>query len=556
MPLPTKLPFFERWWQHIAGGIVNFGGHRGTNAADPTGDQDVATKKWSEDHLVQKEIVAKGPAYWFDKVDDKIDFGALSLGTIYSGVVCFQMDDITKDSMLIATSDSDYGVLMGLNPTGDILYTSDDNEEKTVAYTAWDTDWHTFIVSRDGVSIDFYIDGLQVGSTQTFATNGAISPDNIGARYNNANLRIFSGPIAIALIFNLTLTAAEALAYSNGAPVPYKYIGASQTVINTENWANNGNGDFDYDNFGGASATGFTADTVSVNGSYVNLEAVTDFPKMVGGKRYRLTYDLTINSGTAPNIKHNVGTAASVGLGLLVAGTGKTAEFTLPVGAANLYISHDSGTTADFELANMSLIQIGCVLQLEQDSITDAKWFDKSGNNLDGTVSGAVAINTPDTFQVGILAPKAGGIAFPATAVPSADPNTCDDYEEGTWDMDLQFGDAKVGITYTYQAGTYTVNGRAVVCTGYMLLTSKGSSNGDADIFGLPFTNSGVSGIVAASLVLENISFANQYGGQIIHADTRIALWETTEGGTMSTLTDANFADNSGVMVGFTYNRV
>ena len=43
---------------------------------------------------------------------------------------------------------------------------------------------------------------------------------------------------------------------------------------------------------------------------------------------------------------------------------------------------------------------IGCVLQLEPDSITGATWHDKSGNSLDGTVSEAVANNLFDTLQV------------------------------------------------------------------------------------------------------------------------------------------------------------
>ena len=38
----------------------------------------------------------------------------------------------------------------------------------------------------------------------------------------------------------------------------------------------------------------------------------------------------------------------------------------------------------DIEMRNLTVTQIGAVLQLEQDGITDAVWFDKSGNNLDG----------------------------------------------------------------------------------------------------------------------------------------------------------------------------
>jgi len=60
----------------------------------------------------------------------------------------------------------------------------------------------------------------------------------------------------------------------------------------------------------------------------------------------------------------------------------------------------------------------------------------------------------------------AGPLTFPATQVPSADPNALDDYEEGTYVPVLQFGGANVGITYSVQAGTYTKVGNRVSVEG------------------------------------------------------------------------------------------
>lgn len=81
-----------------------------------------------------------------------------------------------------------------------------------------------------------------------------------------------------------------------------------------------------------------------------------------------------------------------------------------------------------------------------------------------------------------------GQIAFPASQSASAGANTLDDYEEGTWTPDLQFGAAKVGITYTNRSGTYTKIGRLVALNFNFLLSSKGSSTGNAQTYGLPFT--------------------------------------------------------------------
>ena len=81
-----------------------------------------------------------------------------------------------------------------------------------------------------------------------------------------------------------------------------------------------------------------------------------------------------------------------------------------------------------------------------------------------------------------------GQINFPASQSASAGANTLDDYEEGTWTPDLQFGAAKVGITYTNRSGTYTKIGRLVALNFSFLLSAKGSSTGNARTYGLPFT--------------------------------------------------------------------
>ncbi len=80
------------------------------------------------------------------------------------------------------------------------------------------------------------------------------------------------------------------------------------------------------------------------------------------------------------------------------------------------------------------------------------------------------------------------GITFPATQVPSADANTLDDYEEGTWTPVIAFGGNSVGITYSAQAGNYTKVGNMVFAHGTVYLSSKGSSTGSATI-SLPFVS-------------------------------------------------------------------
>jgi hypothetical protein len=58
---------------------------------------------------------------------------------------------------------------------------------------------------------------------------------------------------------------------------------------------------------------------------------------------------------------------------------------------------------------------------------------------------------------------------------------------ETAWTPDLQFGGAKVGITYTgTREGYYTRIGNIIFYSGVFTLSSKGSSTGAVQIHGLP----------------------------------------------------------------------
>jgi hypothetical protein len=132
--------------------------------------------------------------------------------------------------------------------------------------------------------------------------------------------------------------------------------------------------------------------------------------------------------------------------------------------------------------------------------------------------------------------------------------NALDDYEEGTWTMGVSFGGASVGVTYSQNIGTYTKIGRQVTVNGYIVLTSKGSSTGGANITGLPFTIANNNpNYSAATFRFANITFANQFIGYGEINSTAIDLNEVTELGGLSAITDADFANNSTIMVSFTY---
>jgi hypothetical protein len=97
-----------------------------------------------------------------------------------------------------------------------------------------------------------------------------------------------------------------------------------------------------------------------------------------------------------------------------------------------------------------------------------------------GGASGAILSST------GIYV--ASGVAFPATQVASANANTLDDYEEGTWTPNQGSGLTLVG-TFT-SSGIYTKIGRIVTVQGYVGGTTTASVPGAGILCtNLPFTS-------------------------------------------------------------------
>lgn len=90
--------------------------------------------------------------------------------------------------------------------------------------------------------------------------------------------------------------------------------------------------------------------------------------------------------------------------------------------------------------------------------------------------------NVDITGELDISGASAGQVKFPSTQNASADPNTLDDYEEGTWTPSIG-GTA----TYSSQSGTYTKIGRLVFVTGSLSITSIGTGS-QYEISGFPFT--------------------------------------------------------------------
>jgi hypothetical protein len=150
------------------------------------------------------------------------------------------------------------------------------------------------------------------------------------------------------------------------------------------------------------------------------------------------------------------------------------------------------------------------------------------------------------------------GIDFSADpSAPGMTSELLDDYEEGTWTPGVSFGGASVGITYGTAQGFYTRVGNIVHVTCYLTLTSKGSSTGSARITGLPFNvNAGAAAYSPPALWIDAITYTGTPSGYANAGSGNIDMFQTTEAGAVSALTNANFTGSSRIMLNATYRAV
>lgn len=147
-----------------------------------------------------------------------------------------------------------------------------------------------------------------------------------------------------------------------------------------------------------------------------------------------------------------------------------------------------------------------------------------------------------------------GQIKFPATQNASANANTLDDYEEGTWTIGVSFGNGTTGLTYSRQVATYTKVGNRPMVNGDALLSNKGSSTGTARVTGLPFTSdSTANNNQVMTCFMESASSLSGNQQPFIAPSATTATLYQSATGSGSVLTDTNFGNGTEVMISGPY---
>jgi hypothetical protein len=257
-----------------------------------------------------------------------------------------------------------------------------------------------WVVDRDSTeNSKMYINGV----SQTLGTNTVDSGANdldygnmhIGSRDGSEGW--FDGQLTQIRFFNKALTATEVKELYSGASVPFKYKGASQTDL-LSGW------DF---------TSGWTADSgvniVDIN-TYTNTwgdeRGVIWDTDLEIGKEYSLTYDLSASTGTC-----HIDCGGE--LFSPVASPSGTVVFTASAVRLQVRSLVTPNTSLTVDVTTLSITQIGAVAEYDGSGASEEHWFDTSGNDLHGDVTGATLNNQGD-----------GGATKAITLTPRALPST------------------------------------------------------------------------------------------------------------------------------------
>lgn len=104
-----------------------------------------------------------------------------------------------------------------------------------------------------------------------------------------------------------------------------------------------------------------------------------------------------------------------------------------------------------------------------------------------------------------------GQIKFPAATIPSIDPNTLDDYEEGTWTAELR-GVTTRATTPVIVSGYYTKTGNKVTFTVAFWSVDTTGASGAMRVTGLPFVPlNQAAARVSCNVTTYGLSIPNKY---------------------------------------------
>ena len=151
--------------------------------------------------------------------------------------------------------------------------------------------------------------------------------------------------------------------------------------------------------------------------------------------------------------------------------------------------------------------------------------------NTNGTFS---ATERMRITAAGVLELTSGQLKFPSSQNASADANTLDDYEEGTFTATVVGGTTAGTGTYSRQVGVYTKIGNLVTCNVWIQWSAH-TGTGDLYFGGFPFTSTGTTNYRASGVIayFENLTLTAGFipGLVIVPSTTQASVTQNPVGG-------------------------
>ena len=450
------------------------------------------------------------PYYRFDGTDDKIedsDFGGANFsspsGSISVWVMSHDRDNPSLQGVVTNGSTGSGRQDLSIN-NNRFEYSVHNGSTVSQLYhsgTITENIWYHVVVTReyDGTDtlLKMYINGvLDASSTvSSFVQDSSVNPLIIG--YLNSS-RYFNGQIACVRVWNHILSATEVKDDYSGASVPFKYKGASQTDLIEANDAGSGTawtgatGTTPPDGWtSGGTDRVFTIDSSSGSGAEPALKITAGTGNAwirqnwntVKGKRYRAEFIYKNTAGDVAQYATDAGVAVTTDLPNSTSWSSvQTVEWTGTGSTDFMLFAKNSGDIVWFD--NFSITQIGAVAEYDGSSAGEKIWGDKSGNSLDGTVTGATLENAP--YDAGT------------------------EYEEGTHTATVTCGTSgTITLNSSYQTLSYVKVGRQVTVTGLLFVSSVSSPDGFFKV-SLPYAiASGDQHRVSGGVSMDNTSSVN-----------------------------------------------
>jgi hypothetical protein len=176
---------------------------------------------------------------------------------------------------------------------------------------------------------------------------------------------------------------------------------------------------------------------------------------------------------------------------------------------------------------------------------------------------GTAGLGITGTLTVsGLITATAGQVAFPATQNASANANTLDDYEEGTWTPVVTFATpGNLSVAYTTQVGYYTKIGRMVLATNVIVTSTftHTTASGICQVTGLPFTSITTTSFNAYGTILwQGITKANytQWVAVVAPNSTTIIYFGSGSGQAVASLSTGDMPTGGTVVLNGTQTYV